>query len=94
MRRRLAAAAKMAENAAKSVPAGEGEHFARTRRRVRGALAEHGIAARLGALAAELLDEGRGPASPGPVDADADIDLSDGRDGPIHAGRVFVECST
>ena len=55
LHRRLADAAGTAEEVAGLVPEREGEHFPRTRRRVRAALAEHGIAARLESLAAELL---------------------------------------
>ena len=55
LHRRLAAAAGTAEEVAGLVPEKEGEHFTRTRRRVRAALAEHGVAARLESLAAELL---------------------------------------
>ncbi len=57
LHRRLADAAGTAEEVAGLVPEKESEHFTRTRRRVRAALAEHGVAARLESLAAELLKD-------------------------------------
>jgi len=51
---RLAEAARTAERVAALAPKREGEYFVRTRKRVRTALAAHGIAARLEALTAEL----------------------------------------
>ena len=56
LHRRLADAAATAEDVAGEVPPKEREHFTRTRRRIRQALAEHGVAAELEALARELLD--------------------------------------
>ena len=55
LHRRLAAAAATAAEVAGGVAEKEGEYFTRTRKRVRAALAEHGVAARLNELAAELL---------------------------------------
>ena len=55
LHRRLADAAATAEEVAGEVPPKEREHFTRTRRRIRQALAEHGVAAELEALARELL---------------------------------------
>lgn len=48
-------AAKIAENVAHAVPQKEGEYFTRTRRRVRDALTENGIAEELESLVGELL---------------------------------------
>ncbi len=56
LHRRLADAAATAAEVADRVPEREGEYFTRTRKRVRNALAEHGVAARLEKLAVELLD--------------------------------------
>ena len=56
LHRRLAAAAATAAEVAGRVPERDGEYFTRTRKRVRNALAEHGVAARLEELAVELLD--------------------------------------
>ena len=55
LHRELARVAKTAEEVAKAVSEKEGEHFTRTRKRVRSALAEHGIAAELERLATKLL---------------------------------------
>ena len=55
LHRRLADAAGTAEEVAGMVPGKEGEYFTRTRRRVRAALADDGIAARLESSATELL---------------------------------------
>ena len=55
LHRRLADAARTAAEVANLVPAKEAEHFTRARRRIRAALADHGVAARLESLAAELL---------------------------------------
>ena len=55
LHRELARMAKTAEEVAKAVSEKEGEHFTRTRKRVRSALAEHGIAAELERLATKLL---------------------------------------
>ena len=55
LHRRLADAAATAAEAAGRVPERKGEYFTRTRKRVRNALAEHGVAARLEKLAVELL---------------------------------------
>ena len=52
---RLAEAAATAEEVAGEVPPKEREHFTGTRRRIRRALAEHGVAAEIEALARELL---------------------------------------
>lgn len=54
--RELAEAAETAEAVANDVPLREGEYFTRTRRRVRDALAEHGISVRLEELVSDLLD--------------------------------------
>ena len=56
LHRRLADAAATAAEVAGRVPEREGEYFTRTRKRIRAALAEHGVAARLEKLAVELLD--------------------------------------
>ncbi len=58
LHRRLADAAATAEEAAGHVPVREGEHFTRARKRVRAALADHGVAARLENLATALLEGG------------------------------------
>ena len=55
LHRRLAEAARTAEDVASLVPVKEGEYFTRTRKRVRAALGEHGIAERIENLVAELL---------------------------------------
>ena len=52
----LAEAAETAEAVANDVPLREGEYFTRTRKRIRSALTEHGIASRLEELAADLLE--------------------------------------
>ena len=57
---RIAQNAAVAEEVASWTPPREGEHFTRTRRRIRGALAEHGVGRELEALAAELLESGSG----------------------------------
>ena len=57
LHRRLAEAAVKAEEVAESVPGTTGEHFTRSRKRVRAALTAHGIAALLEELAIELLGE-------------------------------------
>lgn len=54
---RLADAARTAETVANDVYLTEGENFRRTRKRIRDALAEHGIAARLEELVTELLSK-------------------------------------
>ena len=56
LHRRLADAAATAAEVAGRVPERDGEYFTRTRKRIRAALAEHGVAARLEKLAVELLD--------------------------------------
>ena len=58
LQRRIAAAAETAEEIASRVPDVEGEYFTRTRRRVRAALAGHGIAAELERLAGEIFSAG------------------------------------
>ncbi len=58
LHRRLAAAAGTAAEIADLVPEKEGEYFTRARKRVRAALAEHGVAALLESLATELLQKG------------------------------------
>ena len=55
LHRRLADVAKMAEVVANGVAEKKGEYFTRTRKRVRSALAEDGIATHLEELATELL---------------------------------------
>ena len=55
LHRAIADAAGTAAEVAGLVPEKEGEYFTRTRKRVRAALAEHGIVARLESLAADLL---------------------------------------
>ena len=52
---RIAQHAAVAEEVASRAPPKEGEHFTRTRRRIRAALAEHGVGRELEALAGELL---------------------------------------
>ena len=52
----LSEAAKTAENVARLVSAEEGEYFTRTRRRIRAALSEHGIADTIESLVTELLE--------------------------------------
>jgi len=56
LHQRVALAAGRAEAVANGVFLTEGEYFTRSRKRIRDALAEHGIAARMEALVAELLD--------------------------------------
>ncbi|MCY3829767.1 MAG: N-6 DNA methylase [Rhodospirillaceae bacterium] len=55
LHQRLARAAGVAERVANDVPLNKGEYFVRTRKRVRAALAEHGVAERLEELVGELL---------------------------------------
>ena len=55
LHRRMAKAARTAEDVARAVALEEGAHFTRARRRIRIALAEHGVAAELERLAAALL---------------------------------------
>ncbi len=55
LHRALAAAAATAETAAGHVPLNEGEYFVRTRKRIRAALAENGVAARIEELVGELI---------------------------------------
>jgi hypothetical protein len=52
----LAAAAERAETVAAQVEIREAEHFTRTRRRIREALRDDGVAARIDQLVAQLLD--------------------------------------
>ena len=56
LHRELAEAAKIAEDVASSVPRKEGEYFTQARKRIRTALAEHGIAAAVESLATQLLN--------------------------------------
>ena len=56
---KLARVARTAEEVVKAVPEKKGEYFTRTRKRVRSALAKHGIAAELELLVKRLL--GRSP---------------------------------
>ncbi len=56
LHQRLALAARRAKTVADRVDLREGEYFTRSRRRVRDALAEHGVASRLEELVADLLD--------------------------------------
>jgi hypothetical protein len=56
LHRELAAAAEQAERVAAIVPLTEGAHFTRQRRAIRDALAADGIAARIDALVARLLE--------------------------------------
>ena len=58
LHREIAEAAKTAENVARAVLNREGEYFTRTRRRVRDALAEHGVAEELESLVEKLLKTG------------------------------------
>ena len=53
----LAEAAEQAEEAAKREATEEGDHFIRTRTRIRDALAKHGIAKKIEGLAGSLLCE-------------------------------------
>ena len=55
---RLADAAQTAETVAAQVERGEREYFVRTRKRIRAALAEHGVAEQLEELVTELLSGG------------------------------------
>lgn len=55
LHRDLAAAAERAETLAARVELKEGEHFTRTRRRIRRALIEQGLAGRIEAMVAELI---------------------------------------
>ena len=55
LHRRIAQAARTAEDVARLVPMKEGEYFTRARKRIRAALKEHGIADRLEDLVTELL---------------------------------------
>ncbi len=59
LHRALAEAAQTAAGLAHSLPRKEGEHFTRVRRRVRAALAEHGVAGHMEGLVAQLLDSTR-----------------------------------
>ena len=56
LHRRIAEAARTAEDAAAAVALEEGMYFTRARRRIRTALAEHGVAAELERLVTTLLD--------------------------------------
>ena len=56
LHRRLSEAAETAEDVAGLVPVKEGDYFVSARKRIRAALSEHGIAATLESLAAELLE--------------------------------------
>jgi hypothetical protein len=56
LHRELADAAAQAEQVAAIVPLREGAHFMRQRRAIRDALAADGIAGRIDALVARLLD--------------------------------------
>jgi BarA-like signal transduction histidine kinase len=56
LHRELSRAAAEAECVAMTVPLTEGAHFTRQRRAIRDALAAHGIAARIDALVARLLE--------------------------------------
>ena len=56
LHRELAETAETAEAVANDVPLRDGEYFTRTRKRIRDALTEHGIAPRLEKLAADLLN--------------------------------------
>ena len=55
LHRRLSEAAQAAEDVAELVPVKEGDYFTSTRKRIRAALSEHGIAATLESLVTELL---------------------------------------
>lgn len=59
---RIAQHAAVAEEVASRTPPKEGEHFTRTRRRIRAALAEHGVGRELESLAGELLSLDTGAA--------------------------------
>ena len=54
--RALADAGQTAADVARGVPSKEGEYFTRTRKRIRTALAEHGVAGGIDRLTAQLLD--------------------------------------
>ena len=54
--RALADAGQTAADVARGVPFKEGEYFTRTRKRIRTALAEHGVAAEIDRLTAHILD--------------------------------------
>lgn len=54
--RALADAGQTAADVTWSVPSKEGEYFTRTRKRIRTALAEHGVAGEIDRLTAQLLD--------------------------------------
>ena len=56
LHRRLSEAAQTAEDVAGLVPVKEGDYFVSARKRIRAALSEHGIAATLESLVAELLE--------------------------------------
>ena len=56
LHREIANAARTAERVACGLPVKEGEYFVTTRRRIRAALTEHGIAARTEELVVDLLD--------------------------------------
>ena len=56
LHRRLSEAAETAEDVAGLVPVKEGDYFVSARKRIRAALSEHGIAATLESLVAELLE--------------------------------------
>ena len=64
LHREIADAAERAEDVARAVPMKGGEYFTRSRRRIRGALAEDGAAARLEALVDELLKAASANARP------------------------------
>lgn len=55
LHRRLLEAAEEAEKVAAAVELKEGEHFVRARKRIRDALREDGVAAKMDTLVAELL---------------------------------------
>ena len=78
MHRALAKAAARAEKIAALVEAKAGEHFTRTRKRIRAALIADGIAGKIETLVSELI--GVAPVatlSPGPDESDPTDDLSD-----------------
>ena len=54
--RALADAGQTAADVAQNVPSKEGEYFTRTRKRIRTALAEHGVAGEIDRLTEQLLD--------------------------------------
>ena len=56
LHRDIAANARIAERVAAGVAVNEGEYFVRTRKRIRAALAKHGVAARLEELVNDLLE--------------------------------------